>query len=412
MKDREFRKLKGGTARAALAVCGWLGLMWAVVGPVRAQETGGTNGQSGRVVSADLDYREVNYSFVSWGAPLGDKAPVFKKEPVMSGRRVVRGTLRLGDGTSEEMGFVWDRTAGKLYLDLNRNLDLTDDPVWVCPLTRYYGDNYQSFTNIHLPFKTAAGTRQMLVDINLYHYGQPNCQVAMRSFWQGKVTLQGEEWQVGLMGNPFEQQGSLESGNLLLRRWSERNRPFACYTGRLEAVPFSQKLFVGDHAYQLHCTNEVQGGVGKVRMEFAEQEPKLGELKVTGQFMERVTLGGGPYLVVLDKPEATVKVPVGRYTSASVLLKKGGVEARLDGPWQAAAGKITVAEKAPAVLNVGGPLTNSVSISRGGRNLNLGYQLVGAGGSYQMVNQDRAHPPEFTVYQGDKKVGAGKFEFG
>ena len=80
MKDREFRKLKGGTARAALAVCGWLGLMWAVVGPVRAQETGGTNGQSGRVVSADLDYREVNYSFVSWGAPLGDKAPVFKKE--------------------------------------------------------------------------------------------------------------------------------------------------------------------------------------------------------------------------------------------------------------------------------------------------------------------------------------------
>ena len=40
------------------------------------------------------------------------------------------------------------------------------------------------------------------------------------------------------------------------------------------------------------------------------------------------------------------------------------------------------------------------------------YRLTGAGGPYQMVNEDRSHPPEFTIYQGDKKIGAGKFEFG
>ena len=66
----------------------------------------------------------------------------------------------------------------------------------------------------------------------------------------------------------------------------------------------------------------------------------------------------------------------------------------------------------PAVLTAGGPLTNSVSVSRRGRYLALNYQLVGAGGPYQLVNQDRSHPPEFTVYQGDKKVASGKFEFG
>ena len=74
--------------------------------------------------------------------------------------------------------------------------------------------------------------------------------------------------------------------------------------------------------------------------------------------------------------------------------------------------QITVNEKQLAVLTVGGPLTNSVSVSRGGKYLSMNYQLVGAGGAYQVVNQDRAHPPEFTVYQGDQKVASGKFEFG
>ncbi len=73
---------------------------------------------------------------------------------------------------------------------------------------------------------------------------------------------------------------------------------------------------------------------------------------------------------------------------------------------------ITVDEKKPAVLTAGGPLTNSVAVSRRGKYLALNYQLLGAGGPYQFVNQDRSHPPEFAVYHGDKKVASGKFEFG
>jgi hypothetical protein len=308
-------------------------------------------------------------------------------------------------------------------VDLNRNLDLTDDPGGVFSRASGYGDWYQTFTNVHLPFNGVAGDRPMLVDLTFSDYQGLYCTLAMRSFWQGKVILQGEEWQVGLLGNPVEQQGSLASGHLLLRPWSARNKPFSVGDGSLAAFSFSRKLFFGNRAYQLECINEIQGGAAKVRMEFTEQKPSLGELKITGQFVERVTLEGGPssYLVVLDQPEATVKVPVGRYTSAGVFmkgggaevhLKRGGTEARLDGPCQATVGRITVAEKAPAVLTAGGPLTNSVSINRRGRNLNLSYQLLGAGGAYQTLNRDLAHPPEFAIYQGDKKVASGKFEFG
>ena len=136
------------------------------------------------------------------------------------------------------------------------------------------------------------------------------------------------------------------------------------------------------------------------------------ELKITGEFVQRVTLEGGPYQVVLDQPGATVKVPVGRYDSSKVSLRKGGVEASLDSPPQAGRNPIIVNEKTPSVLTVGGPLTNSVSVTRAGRKLSLDYRLLGAGGAYALINQDRTHPPEFTIYQGDTKIASGKFEFG
>ncbi|MGD0262299.1 MAG: hypothetical protein ABSD29_21235 [Verrucomicrobiota bacterium] len=412
MKDREFRKLKAGTARTSLAMFGLLGLALAAVVPVRAQEAGATNALSGPVVTAYLDYQDANYSPMTWGVKVVTRSSAFKKEPAFSRGEVIRGTLQLVGGASNEVAFAWDRGARKLYVDLNRNLDLTDDPGGVFSCASGYGDWYQTFTNIHLPFNGATGGRQMLVDLTFSDYQGLYCTASLRSFWQGKVTLQGEEWQVGLLGARSEQQVSVEGGNLLLRPWSARNKPFSVNDGSLAAFPFSRKLFFGNRACQLQCTNEVQGGAGKVRMQFAEQEPKLGELKIMGQFVERVTLEGGPYLVVLDQPGATVKVPVGRYKEAKVCLRRGDVTAHLDGPSETAVGRITVAEKAPAVLTAGGPLTNSVAIERRGRNLTMSYRLTGVGGLYQMVEQDRSHPPEFTIYQGDKKVASGKFEFG
>ena len=408
MKDRELRKLKARTARAAL-----LGLALVAVVSTRAQAAaGGTNSPVGQVVTADLNYQDVSFSFESWGVPVSPRSSPFKKEPAFGGGKVVRGMLQFAGGTSNEMAFAWNRSAGKLYLDLNRNLDLTDDADGVFSRLGGSQDNYQNFANIRLPFKMAGGTHLTCVDLSFYDYGRLNCSAAMRSFWQGKVTLQGQEWQVGLLGTPDDQRSSLETGNLLLRPWSEHNNFFSLQSGSLEAFPFSRKLFFGNQAYQLQCTNAGQGDSAKVRVQFTDQRPSLGELRVAGDFVRRVTLEGGSYMVVIDKPEAVVRVPVGSYGRSKVCLKKGDAEAYLDGRTQSSAGRITVSDSKPAVLTAGGPLTNSVSVGRRGKYLALNYQLVGAGGAYQLVNQDRLHPPEFTIYQGDKKVASGKFQFG
>ena len=70
-------------------------------------------------------------------------------------------------------------------------------------------------------------------------------------------------------------------------------------------------------------------------------------------------------------------------------------------------------DKSPVGLNAGGPLTNTVTVSRHGRDLRLDYRLVGAGGAtYQLADATRSEPPEFAVYKADRKVTSGKFAFG
>lgn len=140
----------------------------------------------------------------------------------------------------------------------------------------------------------------------------------------------------------------------------------------------------------------------------------MGELKLTGSFIKRIVLPGSKFTAVLDDPAPTVKIPVGSYSQCQVQLKQDGAEAyRAPGRFEAfpSAKATVVSASHPAILTVGGPLTNSVTVNRHGRCLNLSYQLLGAGGeTYQMLGARQQ--PEFAAYRADKKIASGKFEFG
>jgi hypothetical protein len=353
-------------------------------------------------VSALLDFSDVNYGIVNWGLQRTLRETPFAKEPAIAGGKVLRGMLDPGAGNTNEVAFLLDRSAGKLYLDLNRNLDLTDDPSGVFS-RQDNGNNYSlTFTNIHLPRLTQFGVQPFLMDLVFYTYGNVSCHAALRSFWQGKVTLQGADWQIGWLDNQF----------LLLRPWSERYKAFALNSGSLDTVPFTEKLFFGTRAYRLECTPLNGGSKRRLQVSFTPQKTELADLRITGRFVERVLLTGGPYTVVLTHPGGVVKVPVGNYSPAKVCVKSGDCEASLSEQVRSAGGRLTVSAKRSATLIAGGPLTNSVAVARRGRNLWMNYQLLGEGGAYELVKQDRSHPPEFTAYLGDKKVASGKFEFG
>jgi hypothetical protein len=365
-------------------------------------------------ITASLEYQETDYSLINWSVSLTTQTIPFKKEPVTASGKIVRGRLNFGADSSNSIAFVWQRDAGKIYLDLNHNQDLTDDPAGVFLALTSRMVYYQTFTNVHLIFNTASGRCRMLADITFYDYGsRPSCHLALRSFWQGKVMLQGQDWQAAIIPNASNQSNSFENGQLLLRPWDKRSQPFSADDGSLATVPFSRKLFLDGHAYQLDLVARPQDGEARPALQFTEQSAAVGELKITGKFIQRLVLSGGPQLVVLDQPAASVQIPTGSYIHPDIRLKQNGAEAFCKPGQTQIRWRFSVDDKTPAVLNVGGPLTNSVTASRHGRDLRLDYRLVGAGGeTYQLANQNRSQPPEFAAFKGDRKIASGKFEFG
>src|ERR1019366_163467 len=227
---------------------------------------------SSNAITALLEYQEMDFSVVNWGVSLTTRAVPFKNEPAAAAGKVFRGVLNFGGDSSNSISFVWQRDAGKLFLDLNRNQDLTDDSAGVFSVRGTKPANYQSFAGVHLPLNTAAGRGRVLADINFWDYGsRPNCNLAVRSFWQGKVTLQGRDWQAGIVQNSLNQSGSFENGRVLLRSLGKRNQSFNAYDGSLAAVPFSRKLFVDGHAYQLDLVARPQDDEAKPALQFTEQ---------------------------------------------------------------------------------------------------------------------------------------------
>src|ERR1035438_1636697 len=74
-----------------------------------------------------LEYQETTDSVINWGIDMTTQTAPFKKEPAVASGKTIRGVLNFG-GPSNAIPFLWQCAAGKLYLDLNRNHDLTDDP--------------------------------------------------------------------------------------------------------------------------------------------------------------------------------------------------------------------------------------------------------------------------------------------
>ncbi|MGO8677959.1 MAG: hypothetical protein ACLQVX_19090 [Limisphaerales bacterium] len=408
-------------------------LAFAACARLSAQEATPAPGGPEAAHTVYLEYQEADRGLVSWVflVPLQD-AP-FSKEPDFGRRRVWRGSLRLGSKPEDAVPFAWDPRQSKLYLDLNRNGDLTDDPNGVF-FARSRSD--QTFTNLHIEFKTAMGVRRLLADMSLY---QPAFQrgnrlmaaLACHSFWAAKVLLQGREWQVGLVENLAGQTqrrngtievgvgrlGSAEDGYLLLRPWESRNQPFNLQDGSLDGFNFRRDLFIGHQAYQVDWAYAQHDGAPGFKLELKECFPALGELRLTGKFIQRLVLTGtpdppaaGPITVVLDRPEPTVKIPVGNYSQCRIQLEAGGTQAcRLAQPAPA----LFVGSGNAAVLTAGGPLTNTVLIVPEEGSLSLNYQLVGAeGGLYQLLHQDRRHPPGWGVYRQGEAIDTGRFQFG
>ena len=333
----------------------------------------------------------------------------FQKEPPLAGRDVFRGSLLWFNRPEQAMPFIWDKGRGRLYLDLNRDGDLTEDAKGVFASTA--GASEQSFTNVPLLHPTARGNRSVRLEVsfNSDYAGSVRVNAGVSSYWGGQVSLRGQDWQFGLMESMVDGTTSGLPDLLVLRPWAEHQRPLQLNYSTPDGFDYTRTLFFGGRAYELDCRYVPGGESPKYTVTFKEQAPRLGELSVTGTNLHRLILTTRPGMtVVLDQPQGIVKLPVGDYSLAEIWLRKGEAEV---GSFRA--GRVNVDAQRPASLVAGGPLTNCVVVSSQRDNLQINYKLLGADGrAYTFPRPDYEHPPEFAIFQGTNRLATGKFRYG
>lgn len=133
-----------------------------------------------------------------------------------------------------------------------------------------------------------------------------------------------------------------------------------------------------------------------------------GELTIEGTHITRLVLchSSDNHIEKWSNLEGSIRLPVGTY-SVQQLELRGGCN------WQGSGlAKIEVGKDKPAVLKAGGPLRQTIDVTRQGRTLVLNYRLLGIGGEQYTSPKQPDKRATFTVYRGDKAIATGAFEYG
>jgi hypothetical protein len=363
-----------------------------------------------------LQFQTVPYTVENLPFSATETRNPFSKEPALGQGEIRRGRWVVGN-RSPAIPFLWDLGARRLYLDHNRNGDLTDDGFYadsspaprdarrVAPIT------YGMFTNV-LQGTAGSNDTSCAVDLNLYCYsGHLSGSVILRSFWSGKLVVDGREWQVGVVANPGQPLNTTDCF-LLARPWARRDQPFSVGSGTGDALPFRRELFLQTRRFDAAIQ---EANARDWQLAFIENPAELGEVEISGAHIRRLVLNGSN-LVVLDTPASHVRIPAGRYHVENIELAVSNLAACWRPPYRyndKSQGPYISVGQQTAKLAVGGPLTNSVSARPHGHDMVFDYKLLGVGGlEYQFAQMDRKSPPRFTVTRAGKQLAKGTFEFG
>ena len=343
--------------------------------------------------------------------PLESREVVFKREPDFDSRKIVRGALPVAREEKDFLCFAWDIAEKKLYLDLNRNLDLTDDPSGVFP--GQGKKERQTFWNVR--FKSSNPQTQVLYDVTVFfsHYrgAALRCLAIVRSGWQGDVELYGRKWQLAVTDN---MDGIIGTEDILTLRPYEEGHENPVSFSIYDRLYQPQKIFFDGHEYDLSFEFEPGDGGSKLVAIFTELRSPLGILKLEGKFFKRIILTEGnergSATAIIDFPGNTVSVPARTYSKQRVFLDGKEIYAFLYADSQT---EISVTQDKITPLKLGPPLNNTVEISRRGSELQLDYQIIGLRGEkYVHLSRSSASRPEFAIYRGKNKIASGSFRYG
>jgi hypothetical protein len=379
------------------AICGLLlATRWVAADTFAAQEIA-------------LTYREVPYAIWQMGAVYFHERVELKRLPDFGPRQVLRGLVDFYGDPTNNAACLWDCAERKLYLDSNRNLDLTDDAEGAIAAVDG-SDTEQQFEAVGLKLHTTWGARPCRVVVSLARNGASGRgTIALHSFWEGQVTLGGQPCQVGLVPALTPFRGGTHRDFFVLRPWSERDVAFSLTQGTPAACFFPRRLYHHGAAVAVKGQFTNDSGQEVFRLELQDETPTLGEVKLTGSHVQRLILeDASGYTVVVDQPAAVFRAPTGKYQVSEVWLRQGSAQAVSTSERQ-----VEVRGNGATPLVAGGPLTNAITVKRRHDNLEFDYALRGVDGeAYRLRSEQSDQPPAYIVRLSGRQVATGKFAFG
>ncbi len=333
------------------------------------------------------------------GVGRGDEV-AFKQEPAYAGDKVYRRALRFGSEPADFIGVAYDVAADKLYIDRNRNLDLTDDGPAIAADDRH-GSRSGVFSEVVIELIHGGIPIQYTLDINFYgDYFYP----VVRSGWSGEIELAGRTCEMGIADNL---DGLFDRKNTFVFEHDGHREARRDY-GRKDELPLPKWLHFEGQSYLIESALRVLDDATVLAVSLIPITDDVMEIAFKGQHVSRVLLrdhddkdyGYG----LLDWPASAMRIPKGVYTPYRVDL--------LDSFYGWPRGVARLEPDGILTLQTGGPVRQEVSVRRAGAYLNLDYALRGVDKTSYRPDLAYQNSARFAVYRGDRKVGGAQFEYG
>ena len=351
-----------------------------------------------------LEY-QTNGPSADFRLPLEKSEILFKSEPEYVGTQVVRSYFSVSPDPQGHMGFACDPEGQKLYLDLNRNLDLTDDPEGIRESSpESWG---REFPNVAIPVEQAGRHREIAMDLQIY--GENRGWYTIRSSWgSDDVDIGGKTYRIAVVDDG---DGVLAPDDcLFLEPIGDEFEVVGDPEKRVELqVPAS--LVLDGQPYALSFALSDDGKSMDLSIDPAEE--KLVDVPVTGKGIERLVLQDDGRAALFFAPESTIRLPAGRYR-AEVWVRAGAGE--LTSLWKAPRVTLNVREgNDQKPWGVGGPIVSKLTCSMAGSCLTFDQAATGADGeTYSLVNSpgQALEKPKLRVVHEGTVIHVGEFEYG
>ncbi len=352
---------------------------------------------------------------VSLTTPSREQEIVFRKEPTYEGAKILRGVLPTAKDKSGYTGYACDLDAAKLYVDANRNLDLTDDPEAVYSCKKEPFISHLAFDNVVL----LSGPADNLVSHRAQLTFMVDALLSMEvvSGWRGEFDHHGAKWVLYLADNL---DGEIDSEDLLLlERVRDDNPDLADLNVDATDFPALKNVFFDGYDHTLDFSFHE----GLPQISVKEASCPTGKLAIEGEHIKFLVLNMDERRAILDAPEGSVTLPAGNFyvNAVYVLGDKSGAKSEILAAlsqggrlWRASSTGLTgnLPADGTATLKCGAPLRNTITAERFANRFDLAYKLMGAGGETYSSDGSRFDPPRFAAYRGDRKIASGTFEYG